>query len=344
MNHLRHAAFCATITTAVVLATVSGLAGEPIVIPGEKQITAPPALDKKLPLRNAFRFGDKLNAPSGFDVLTVPMIPSNTPLDPKEQKRRKLERLEREHWMVVQEGELQAEEDKLNFLDDSLESLQKETSRENLLFRGLDKDGHQRRTSKEPVRPPGARPGEEEEEEAEDSRRSRRDESKEGAHVSSELKFNKMFEPRQESDSLTPSFNKSDLTLQRLLSGGMTPEDRREQQARREEFRNFLDNRGSAPPLAGPFDPINFGRDFTKQPVNPTTPQPPGAGIAGTANRFGSPAATARPGSTLGGGLPPAFAGAPAPAGFSAGPLLAPRTEPVRPAKQMTFDPPRRKF
>jgi len=348
MNHLRHATFCATVTAAIVLAAFVGKAGDPIIIPGEKQKTPPPALDKKLPLRDVFRFGDKLNTPSGFDALT-PMIPGNKPLDPKEQKRRKLERLERENWMVVGKGELQAEEEAKSLFsvrDYSLESLEKDDSRGNLMFRNLDKDGNQRipgqfRSSKEPLRPPGVRPGSEEEEESKDKSALRDKESKEGAHVSSELNFNKMFEPRQESDSLTPTFNKSDLTLQRLLSGGISPEARREQQARSEEFRNFLDNRA---PLAGPSDPINFGSDFTKQPINPTTPQPLAGGISGTATRFGAPSATPRPGSPLGGGFPTAFAGAPAPAGFSAGPLLAPKTDPVRPAKQMTFDPPRRKF
>ena len=366
MNHLRHATFCATVTTAIVLATFVGSAGEPIIVPGAKQKTDAPALDKKLPSRDVFRFGDKLSTPSGFDVLTVPMIPSNTPLDPREQKRRKLERLERENWMVVGKGELQAEEEEKHFWgvrDYSLEGFEKEDSRSDLMFRNLDKDGSQRlpgqfRSSREPLRPgkeplrqPGLRPGgkdEEEEEESKDTPRLQREEPKEGAHVSSELNLKKMFEPRKENDSLTPRFNKSDLTLQHLLTGGMSPEARREQQVRSQEFRNFLDNRGGAAPLAGPSDPINFGSDFTRQPINPTTPQPPqpiGGGVAGSANRFGSPPPAApRPGSPMAGGLPTAFAGAPAPAGFSAGPLLAPRTEPVRPAKQMTFDPPRRKF
>ena len=352
MNRLRHAAFCATVAAAFVLAGFVVNAGDPIVIPGEKQTTPSPALDKKLPARDVFRFGEKLSAPSAFDVLTVPIIPGNTPLDPKEQRRRKLERLERENWMVVGKGELQAEEEKKNFLDVrdySLEGLEKQDSRGNLMFRNVDKDGNPRlpgqfRSSKDPLRPPGTRPGGEDEEESKDTPRLQREESKQGAHVSSELNFNKMFGPRQESDSLTPRFNKSDLSLQRLLSGGMSPEDRRELKASREEFRNLLDNRGLAAPLAGPSDPINFGGDFTKQAINPTTPQPLGGGISSSPNRFGSPSAAPRPGSPLGGGLPTAFAGAPAPAGFSAGPLLAPKAEPVRPTKPLTFDPPRRKF
>jgi len=350
MNHLRHTAFCATVMAAIVLAVFAGNAGEPIVIPGEKQKTLPPAQDQKLPSRDLFRFGDKLNTPSGFDALTVPIIPGNRPMDPKEQKRRKLERLERENWMVVGKGELQAEEEAkslFNVRDYSLQGLEKEDNRGNLMFRSLDKDGNQRlpgqlRPSKEPLRPPGLRPGSEEDEESKDKSASQ--DKEQGAHISKELNFNKMFEPRQESDSLTPRFNKSDLTLQRLLGGGISPEVRREQQARSEAFRNFLDKRDSGTPLAGPSDPINFGSDFTKQPINPTTPRPLGGGSSGTATHFGSPSATPRPGSPLGGGFPNAFAGAPTPAGFSAGPLLAPKPEPVRPMKQMTFDPPRRKF
>jgi hypothetical protein len=350
MNHLCHAAFRATVTAAIVLAGFVGTAGEPIIIPGEKQKALPSAPDKKLPSRDVFRFGDKLNAPAGFDVLTVPVFPGNTPSDPKEQKRRKLDRLERENWMVVGKGELQAEEDKKSFLnvrDYSLEGLEKEDSRGNLMFRNLDKDENQRfpgqfRSSKEPLRPPNQRPGEvEEEEESKDTPHLQREEPKEGAHVSSELNFKKMFEPRQESDSLTPKFNKSELTLQRLLGGGTSPEARREQQVRSDEFRNSLPGSGA---VLGRSDPINFGNDSTRQPINPTTPQPLGGVVSTSPNRFGPPSAVLRPGSPAAGGLPTAFAGAPAAAGFSAGPLLAPRTEPVRPMKQMTFDPPRRKF
>ena len=353
MIHFRQASFCAKVTAAIVLSALVGHAGEPIVIPSEKTKTPPPAHDTKVPPRDVFRFGNKLSTPSGFDVLTIPIVPSHSPLDPKEQKRRKLERLERENWMVVGKGELQAEENEKSFLnvrDYSLDSLEKEDSRGNLMFRNLDKDGNQRlpgqfRSSKEPLRPSGARPGvEDEEEESKDKSRSEREESKEGAQVSSALNFSKMFEPRRENDSLTPRFNKSDLLLQRLLNDGISPEARREQQARSEEFRAFLDKRGSAAPLAGPSDPINFGSDFTKQPINPTTPQLGGGVAAGSANRFGSPLPPTLPGSPMGGGLPTAFAGAPAPGGFSAGPLLAPKPEPVRPMKQMTFDPPRRKF
>jgi hypothetical protein len=354
MNHLRQTAFCATVTAAILLTGFIGNAGEPIIFPGEKQKALPPALDKKLPSRDVFRFGDKLSAPSGFDVLTVPVKPGATPLDPKEQKRRKLERLERENWMVVGKGELQEEEDQKSFLnvrDYSLEGLEKEDSTGNLMFRNLDKDkddNHrhpgQFRSSKEPLRPPAQRPGEGEKEEgSKDTPSQREEEPKEGAHVSSELNFKKMFEPRQESGSLTPRFDKSELTLQRLLGGGMSAEARREQQVRSEEFRNFLDNPGS-PPLAGRSDPINFGNDSTRQPVNPTTPQLLGGGNSSSANRFGTPLVTPRPGSPMAGGIPTTFGAGPASAGFSAGPLLAPKTEPARPAKQMTFDPPRRKF
>jgi hypothetical protein len=350
MNHLCHARFCATVAAATVLVAAAGRAGEPIVIPAGKEKTPLSTVDKKLPSRDVFRFGDRLNNPSGFDVLTVPITPGITPLTSKEQKRRKLERLERQNWMVVGKGELQAEEEEKNFLnvrDYSLEGLEKEDS-SSLMFRNLKKEDDQRqpgqlRSSTDPLRPRGQRPSEEEEE-AKDNPRLQREEGEFGAHVSTDLKFNKLFEPRQESDSFTPKFNKSDLTLQRLLNGGRTPEAAREQKAQSDEFRAFLDNRGSAQPLVGASDPINFGSDFTRQPINPTTSQPLGGSTLGNGGRFGPVSTTLRPGSPLAGGLPNAFGGAPTPAGFSSGPLLAPRSEPVRPTKQMTFEPPRRKF
>ena len=78
MNRLRHAAFCATVTAAFVLAGFVVNAGD-YRYPGEKQTTPSPALDKKLPARDVFRFGEELSTPSGFDVLSVPIISGNTP-------------------------------------------------------------------------------------------------------------------------------------------------------------------------------------------------------------------------------------------------------------------------
>lgn len=325
-------------------------AGEPIIVPSEKPKTTPQAPNNKPIPRDVFRFGDKLTPPPAFDVMTVPIAPNTTPLDPREQKRRKLERLERENWMMVGKGELQAEEEERHFLnvrEYSLDGIEKEDERGNLMFRNLNKDGNQRMPGQ--FRSPddkskGAqlllqrRAAEDEEE----TRRNAADEPKQGAHIAGELNLKKMFEPLEGGSSLAPAFNKSDL-LQNLLNGGASREALRERQERREEFQRFLD-RGSAPALSGSSDPINQPFDFTRQPFNPTMPQPLGGGTVGGGS-FGQAPPIVRPGSSLGGNVPTAFAGSSTPAGFSAGPLVSPQPESRGPAKPtLKFDPPRRKF
>jgi len=349
MNHLWGASFCVATMAVVVFAGVAAArGGEPIIIPADKGKAAPETPEKKSLPRDVFRFGERLTTPPSFDIPTLPIEPSTTPLEPKEQKRRKLERLERENWMIVGKGELQEEEREKNFLnvrDYPLEDLEKEDDKGNLMFRNLnkDKDGNQRmpgqfRSSREKSRPRVLRA----EEEAEEDREAHRDDSKQGAHIASELNLKKMFEPKEGADSLAPKFNKSDLSLQSLLNGGATPEAIRERQERREEFQKFLD-RGSATTISGPSDPINQRTDFTRQPFNPTMPEPLGGSALGSGGgNSGPPPMVGRLGS---GSLPTAFGSRSASAGFSAGPLVAPAPEARGPAKPtLKFEPPRRKF
>jgi hypothetical protein len=350
MNHLWGTRFCVMATVLAVLAGLAPLApsvrgGEPIIIPSDKSKTAPATPEKKPLPRDVFRFGERVTPPPSFEIPNLPIMPSTTPLDPREQKRRKLERLERENWMMVDEGELQEEErekDSLGMRDYSLDGFEKDDARGNLMFRNSNKDSdsHQRlpgqpRSPLDKGRPRLLRPEEPEEE------REQRDDSKQGAHISSQLDLKKMLEPR-EGDSLAPKFNKSDLTLQSLLNGGATPDALRDRQERREEFQRFLD-RGSATAISGPSDPINQRTDFTRQPFNPTMPEPLGGSTPGSGGIFGLPT-MARPGPAAG-SLPNAF-GSPAPrAGFSATPQITPPPESRGPAKPtLKFEPPRRKF
>lgn len=313
-------------------------AGEAIVVPTEKGKPGPSQAASKAAARDLFKFRDI--APSGtpFDALAVPLMPEKrTPLDPKEEKRRKLERLERENWMVVGQGELQAEEEEKNFLnvrDYSLDDLDKDNNG-NLMFRDLKKDGTrhpgQFRSSTDAARQASQRVAVSSEGEA-DARRPERD-PRLGSHMSSELNLQKMFEPRQTGDSLSPRFHKSDLTLQGLLNSGGNTELTRGQQARREEFRSFLDKPAGANPLAGRSDPINSRSDFTRQPFNPTMPQssPYGAGS------FGSASSLTRPGSSFG-GYPSAGANS------ANGSLFNSQNDSRTAKPAATLEPPRRRF
>jgi hypothetical protein len=322
-----------------VAVTSSVLAGEAIIVPGEKSKSAPAAETRTAP-REIFRLRDTGSMP--FDALTVPMMPErNKPLDPKEEKRRRLQQIEQKNWMVVGQGELQAEEEAKSFLnvrDYSLDGIEKQDETGNLMFRPISKDDTRRIPGQ--FRSPGdnarqaGRNAAREEEESQNFSRPERDPQL-GAHMSSELNFRNLFETKQTGgDSLAPTFNKSELSLHSLLNSG-SPEIAREQQARREEFRNFLNK--PANPLAGPSDPIN-SRDLTgRQPLNPTMAQPLGGSPFGS-----SPGGISRPNSGLSAGLPNFTSGRP---GFSAGSFLTPQ-QPARGAQRppLNIEPPKRKF
>jgi hypothetical protein len=282
-------------------------AGEAIIIPGEKSKATPLPENRPLPPQEVFRLRDATPGASPLDVLAVPPDQKKKRLDPKEEKRRRLEALEKKNWMIVDPGELQAEEKDKNFLnirDYSLDGLEKEEQSGNLMFRSMKDDNRRvpgqfrspsdptsvsqaRQREKTPAAPAPA-------EDQNDSAAAPRKDPQLGPHISSELNFKSMFESRQSSDSLAPKFNKSELILQTLMNSGAPSEATREEQARREEFRNFLNTPKTLSPLAGPSDPINSRSDLTRQPLNPTLGQPFGTenpNRAGT-TPFGTPNAT----------------------------------------------------
>jgi len=330
---LRAKTWLVTIVTllAGLTATSSVRAGEAIIVPGNKSKTAPSVETRAAP-REVFRLRDTDSLP--FDALMV--IPEkNKKLDPKEEKRRRLQQLEQKNWMIVGQGELQAEEEDKNFLnvrEYSLDGIEKQDESGNLMFRPLSKDDTRRipgqfRSSADNARQPGRNAAVREEDESQNFSRPEKDPQL-GAHMSSELNFRGLFETRQTgNDSLAPKFNKSELTLHSLLNSGST-ETTREQQARRDEFRNFLNK--PANPLAGPSDPIN-SRDLTgRQPLNPTMPQPLGG------SPFGSPPGINRP---------DALSPLPRPSAFPESPFSAAQ-DPARGAQRPTLnmEPPKRKF
>ncbi|HMJ66174.1 MAG TPA: hypothetical protein VK615_12590 [Candidatus Binatia bacterium] len=251
-------------------------AGEAIIVPGEKAKSAPFSDGKALAPREVFRLRDLGPGSSPLDGILIPETKKR--LDPKEEKRRRLQEIEKKNWMVVEQGELQAEENQKNFLnvrDYSLDNLEKRDESGNLMFRPLSKDDNRRipgQFRSSPDSQAGQRnnlPQKAASDEPE-TRASNIGDPQVGSHLSSDLNLKSMFETRN--DSLAPRFNKSDLTLQTLLNSGASPETMRDQQTKRDEFRNFLDNPKLGSPFAGASDPIN-SRDLTRQPLNPTMPQ-----------------------------------------------------------------------
>jgi hypothetical protein len=320
-NRRQWPAHCARRVIAALLILGAGLAnerclvqaGEAIIIPNEKSKAGPLPDNRPLPPQEVFRLRDTTPGISPLDALGASIAPDQKKkrLDPKEERRRRLEALEKKNWMMVNPGELQAEEDDKNFLgirDYSLDGLEKEDQSGNLMFRSSKDDNRrvpgQFRSPSDPTSVSQARqPGQREKapaapvEDQNDTPAAPRKDPQQGPHISSELNLKSMFETRQSSDSLTPKFNKSELTLQTLLNSGAPSEATREEQARREEFRNFLNTPKALSPLAGPSDPINSRSDLTRQPLNPTFGQPFGSenpGRAGTAP-FATPPNATRP-------------------------------------------------
>src|SRR5688500_340933 len=107
---------------AVVAALVAGgagaspvAAGGAIIVAGGRAETAPSVETRAAP-REVFRLRDA--GPAPFDALMVPMMPEkNKPRDPKEEKRRRLQHIEQKNWMMVEQGELQAEEEEKNLFN-----------------------------------------------------------------------------------------------------------------------------------------------------------------------------------------------------------------------------------
>src|SRR4030095_5602077 len=134
---------------AMLFATLLGVsplfAGESIIVPGEKAKSPPPGDGKALAPREVFRLRDLGSGSSPLDGILIPETKKR--LDPKEEKRRRLQELEKKNWMVVEQGELQAEENQKNFLnvrDYSLANLEKRDESGNLMFRPLSKDDNRR--------------------------------------------------------------------------------------------------------------------------------------------------------------------------------------------------------
>jgi hypothetical protein len=268
-------------------------AGEAIIVPGENGKSALPSDAKPLAPREVFRLRDLGPGPSPFEG--IPLIPETKKrLDPKEEKRRRLQQIEKKNWMVVEQGELQKEEEQKNFLnvrDYSLDNLEKRDESGNLMFRPLSKDDNRRipgqfRSSPDAHGGQRANVPQKSEGDETDARTSNIKDPQLGSHMSGDLSLKSMFETRN--DSLAPKFNKSELTLENLLNSGTSSETMREQQTKRDEFRNFLNNPKLGSPFAGASDPIN-SRDLTRQPINPTMPQTLGGDTANrpTSSPFG---------------------------------------------------------
>jgi hypothetical protein len=264
---------------AILLAAAAQVfAGEPIIVGKEK------------PKANAIkdtRFDKELSRPwenvapdSALSGLIFPAMPRLEPIDPKADRKRKIQEREKKNWMSVLPGDLQAEEEAKNFLGVREYDLGKEEDSDNLMFRDLqnDREGRDRtqgRSSRSSPRTSAERAAEADELERELAARraarleASRAETQHGSHTANALDFKGLL------GNAPGESGRSEFSLRNILGG---PEQQsRSQQATREEFKAFLNGQPSGPNSAGGLaDPINSWRsDFTRQPLNPAIGRAP---------------------------------------------------------------------
>ncbi len=126
----------------LLLAVARGMAGEAIIVGKE---------GSKTDAIKESKFGKELSRPwekvspdsplNGF----FPSLPRMNPIDPKADRKRKLDDREKKNWMTVLPGELQSEEEKKNFLGVREYEIEKEEDTDNLMFREMraEKNGSQ---------------------------------------------------------------------------------------------------------------------------------------------------------------------------------------------------------
>ena len=264
----------------LLLAVARGMAGEAIIVGKE---------GSKTDAIKESKFGKELSRPwekvspdsplNGF----FPSLPRMNPIDPKADRKRKLDDREKKNWMTVLPGELQSEEEKKNFLGVREYEIEKEEDTDNLMFREMraEKNGsqttskNQNRTSTQKDNQQNAPPRTDTsdlERELASYRAARQDnarmESKYGSHTASELNFKGIFGP-------APSEAGQEMSLRDMLGSGQQVD--KNQQALRDEFKAFLSGNAGNPtaPVGGLADPINsWRRDFTRQPLVPAMTKP----------------------------------------------------------------------
>jgi len=262
-------------------------AGEPIIF-GKEKSKADPIKDTK--------FGKELSKPwenlpesTPFNDIIPPILPRQTPQDPKKDKKRKAELEEKRNWMLYESGELQEkveEEEQFGVREYKLDESEKEDgSVRDLTFRKMDKNpGHSRspgqsRTSaqrqKDNANQVAEQQREREEAEAETKRESRKlnlrgTGQRDAASISDGLEMKPLFDPGQVRDA-----ENKDAPRINALNSGAAPALSREQQARREEFKTFLNGPSAGSLTPGSSEPVNPRIDFTRQPINPIFPKGP---------------------------------------------------------------------
>src|SRR5687767_6719970 len=255
-------------TLAAVLFLGTARAGDPIQFSGDK---AKPAAANNRPVdADLFKSWNKAGTPaaSSINTLTPFITPGRTTMDPKDEKRLRNARDEKRNWMLLEPGELDKEDAEEEKYGKAFSRDKGDQDAGNYLFRGLgeaksdrgrpqrpatDADNETKKGNRSSLKILGTREGEQ------------------GAHTASELNLKGLIDTSQGNPA---NGNKNEATLFQFFKENALPPPNRDEQARRENFRDFI-NEPQSPKAAGGAglgDPINFRTDLTQERMNPVPP------------------------------------------------------------------------
>lgn len=246
-----------------------GRAGEPIQFSNDKAKQAPTDPGQQVDTE-LFKGSKSKRPPAARLNGLTPYISLGPNVDPKDERRMKNIREEKKNWMLLEPGELQKrdedEEGKFGGKGVAIDS--DEVKDGNYLFYNVTGQ-----RSDKPVRAQNAPT--EEDQPKKDNRSLNvfgpREAEQSGAHTAKELNLKNLIDPAQ----VNAMKNNDTLLFQFLKDNSPTPPDR-DQQARRDNFRDFINGPQSTPAPSGISDPINFRTDLTQERINPVTPSRPG--------------------------------------------------------------------
>jgi len=284
---------------ALLLSLCIGHAGEPIQFSNDKAKPAP--TDPQQPVdADMFKTWNKSKRPAGSPLNSLtPFITPGRGMDPKDERRLKNMQDEKKNWMLLEPGELQKreedEEGKFGGRGVAIDNLDDNQDR-NYLFH----NANQQKSEKGPR--PHNSPSDTDDQSKKENRSLNvfgpREAEKTGAHTATELNLKNLIDPSQVNAT---KINNNEASLFQFLKDNSAPPPDRDQQARRDSFRNFINGPQANPAAPGISDPINFRTDLTQERLNPVTPAR--SGLDMTAPGKTSDGFSAKP--PLGAGLTP---------------------------------------
>lgn len=266
-------------------------AGDPIQFSNDKSKPRGVGTETRPVEADAFKTWNKVKGPA---TQLNPLAPFILPgrMDPKEEKRLKNIRDEKKNWMLLEPGELQKRDEKEDkefagktVAIDDLD----ETEDGNYLFYNVTDQKSDKPVSNAQRSNPVAAEDEPKKDARSLSIFGPREGDKAGAHTASELNLKGLIDPAQLN---ADKFNKSEASLFQFFKDNAPTAADRDQQARRDNFRDFINGPQPGGRASGISDPINFRTDLTQERMNPNMPSRPAFDLPGVGRGSDSFSAT----------------------------------------------------